>query len=80
MSFRNDQNESDSVGKSFDWSSTNIIRLLRELAFLSILVYLAYTLIGGNFGISFGTKALTASEIISILLAFFAILLSAAFY
>lgn len=66
--------------ESFDWSSTNIIRLLRELAFLSILVYLSYSFISGDIGISFGTKALTASEIISILLAFFAILLSAAFY
>lgn len=66
--------------KSFDWSSTNIIRLLREIAFLSILVYLSYSFISGDIGISFGTKALTASEIISILLAFFAILLSAAFY
>lgn len=66
--------------KSFDWSSTNIIRLLREVAFLSILVYLSYSFISGDIGISFGTKALTASEIISILLAFFAIMLSAAFY
>lgn len=66
--------------KLFDWSSTNIIRLLREIAFLSILVYLSYSFISGDIGISFGTEALTASEIISILLAFFAILLSAAFY
>lgn len=66
--------------KSFDFSSTNIIRLLREIAFLIILVYFSYSFISGDIGISFGTKALTASEIISILLAFFAILLSAAFY
>lgn len=65
--------------ESFDWSSTNIIRLLREVAFLSILVYLSYSFISGDIGISFGTKALTASEIISILLAFFAILFICSF-
>lgn len=76
----NDKKQPEIEEKSFDWSSTNIIRLLREIAFLSILVYLSYSFISGDIGISFGTKALTASEIISILLAFFAILLSAAFY
>lgn len=75
-----DESKSKIEEKLFDWSSTNIIRLLREIAFLSILVYLSYSFISGDIGISFGTKALTASEIISILLAFFAILLSAAFY
>lgn len=75
-----DHKKSEIKEKSFDWSSTNIIRLLREIAFLIILVYLSYSFISGDIGISFGTKALTASEIISILLAFFAILLSAAFY
>lgn len=66
--------------KSIDWSINNIIRLLREIAFLFVLVYLAFSFINGDSSISFGTKELTASEIISILLAFFAILLSAAFY
>lgn len=76
----NDKNNPDVQEKSFDWSSTNLIRLAREIAFLSILVYLSYSFINGDIGISFGTKVLTASEIISIFLAFFAILLSAAFY
>lgn len=66
--------------ESINWSISNIIRLLREIAFLLVLVYLAFSFINGNTSISFGTKELTASEIISILLAFFAILLSAAFY
>lgn len=66
--------------KPFQWTLSNIIRLLREFALLLVLVYLSFKIISGNIGVSFGTKALTASEIISILLAFFAILLSAAFY
>lgn len=68
------------ISKSFDWSTANIIKLLRESVLLIVLAYLAFSFISGKIGISFGTKALTASEIISILLAFFAILLSAAFY
>jgi len=68
------------IEKSFDWSTANIIKLLRESVLLIVLAYLAFSFISGKIGISFGTKALTASEIISILLAFFAILLSAAFY
>ncbi|WP_312967071.1 hypothetical protein [Acinetobacter gerneri] len=80
MSIKKYQDEPKIDKKSFDWSSTNIIRLLREIAVLGILTYLAYSFISGDIGITFGTKALTASEIISILLAFFAILLSAAFY
>lgn len=80
MSIKKYHDESNINKKAFDWSSTNIIRLLREIALLGILTYLAYSFISGDIGITFGTKALTASEIISILLAFFAILLSAAFY
>ncbi|WP_218699272.1 hypothetical protein [Acinetobacter harbinensis] len=84
MSNNKSQNDLDKSSlpnqTSFDWSITNIVRLLREIALLGILVYLAFNFINGDIGISFGTKALTASEIISILLAFFAILLSAAFY
>lgn len=72
--------KSNSEKESINWSINNIIRLLREVSFLLVLIYLAFSLINGTTNLSFGTKELTASEIISILLAFFAILLSAAFY
>lgn len=75
-----DEKPKNETDKSFDWSLANLIRLLREITLLLVLAYLSYSLISGKIGISFGTKELTASEIISILLAFFAILLSAAFY
>lgn len=67
-------------GLPFDWTLSNTIRLLREITLLIVLGYLAYSFISGGMTFSFGSKLLTASELISIMLAFFAILLSAAFY
>lgn len=56
----------------------SIIRLLREIAFLGVLVYLAIKLFSGDLSLNFAK--LSASELVGLLLAFFSIALSAAFY
>ncbi|MDR0216768.1 MAG: hypothetical protein LBJ15_22560 [Comamonas sp.] len=54
------------------------IRLLRELAAVGVLAYLCVRLFSGDLSLDFGK--LTSSELVSFLLAFFSIGLSAAFY
>jgi len=56
----------------------HLLRLLRELSILFVLGFLIIKLVGGDIGFDF-TK-LSSSELVSILLAFFSIALSAAFY
>jgi len=57
---------------------STLIRLFRELAFLGVLVFLAVKLFSGNLGLDFAK--LSATELVNLLLAFFSIALSAAFY
>lgn len=54
------------------------IRLIRELAAVGVLAYLCVRLFSGDLSLDFGK--LTSSELVSFLLAFFSIGLSAAFY
>lgn len=61
-----------------DLSLSHVIRLIRELFFLFVLSYLTLHLFSGELRLDF-TK-LSASELVSMLLAFFSISLSAAFY
>jgi hypothetical protein len=56
----------------------HILRLIREIAIIGVASYLAIRVFSGDLSIDF-TK-LTPSELVSILLAFFSISLSAAFY
>ncbi|KAB7691837.1 hypothetical protein [Plesiomonas shigelloides] len=56
----------------------HILRLIREVSVVGVLAYFAIAIFSGGFSLDF-TK-LTASELVSILLAFFSIALSAAFY
>ena len=55
-----------------------IIRLAREGALLIILIIIGYRLVNTEFSINLGT--LSATDVVAIILAFFAIALSAAFY
>lgn len=64
--------------KIADLTFGHIIRLIRELAFVVVLSYLGIKVFSGDLSLDF-TK-LSASELVSILLAFFSISLSAAFY
>jgi hypothetical protein len=56
----------------------HVIRLVREIALIVVFSYLAIRIFSGELSLDF-TK-LTASELVSILLAFFAIALSASFF
>ncbi|EOD4151296.1 hypothetical protein ACJQ3B_001851 [Vibrio cholerae] len=56
----------------------HILRLIREVSVVGVLAYFAIAIFSGDFSLDF-TK-LSASELVSILLAFFSIALSAAFY
>jgi len=64
--------------KLTDLTLSGLIRLLREIAMLLVLAYLATKLFTGELSIDFGK--LSAVEMVSLLLAFFSIALSAAFY
>lgn len=64
--------------KLSDITFGHLIRLVRELVLLFVLGFVVVKLITGDLGLDF-TK-LSASELVSILLAFFSIALSAAFY
>lgn len=55
-----------------------LIRVIREVAVVGVLSYLLIHLLTGDLGLDFAK--LSASELVSILLAFFSIALSAAFY
>ena len=61
-----------------DLTLSAAIRLLRELAFLSVLGYLSVKLFSGELSLDFAK--LSATELVNLLLAFFSIALSAAFY
>jgi hypothetical protein len=56
----------------------NLIRLLREIALTIVLAYLGIKLFSGELGLNF--SKLSSSELVNLLLAFFSIALSAAFY
>ena len=64
--------------KISDLNFGHILRLIREAAILVIAGTIIIKILTGDFGLDF-TK-LSASELVSILLAFFSIALSAAFY
>jgi hypothetical protein len=64
--------------KIANMSVAGVIRLIRELAVIGVLAYLCIKLIMGEFSLDFGR--LSPTELVSILLAFFSIGLSAAFY
>ena len=64
--------------KISDLTLSSAIRLLRELAALGVLSYLSVKLFSGELSMDF-TK-LSATELVNLLLAFFSIALSAAFY
>jgi hypothetical protein len=57
---------------------SGVIRLLREFAILGVLSYLAIKLFSGELSLDFAK--LSATELVNLLLAFFSIVLSAAFY
>jgi hypothetical protein len=57
---------------------TGLIRIIRELAIVGVLAYLGVKLFSGDLSLDFGK--LSATELVSFLLAFFSIGLSAAFY
>lgn len=56
----------------------DLIRLMREIAFLGVLVYLSIKLFSGELSLDFAK--LSSTELVNLLLAFFSIALSAAFY
>lgn len=64
--------------KIADLTFGHVLRLIRELAFVVVLSYLGIKVFSGELSLDF-TK-LSASELVSMLLAFFSIALSAAFY
>lgn len=64
--------------KITDLTFGHILRLIRELAFVAVISYIGIKIFSGDLSLDF-TK-LSASELVSILLAFFSISLSAAFY
>lgn len=55
-----------------------IIRIIREVAIIIVVILLGYRIVNSEFVINLGT--LSATDIVALLLAFFAIGLSAAFY
>lgn len=61
-----------------EMTTGDAIRLLRELAMLGVLSYLCVRLFSGELSLDFAK--LSASELVNLLLAFFSIALSAAFY
>lgn len=61
-----------------DMKFTHLLRLIREIAIIIVCSYLAIRVFSGDLSLDF-TK-LSASELVSILLAFFSISLSAIFY
>lgn len=64
--------------KLTDITLPGVIRLIREVAFVGVLSYLCVKLFSGDLSLDFGK--LSATELVSFLLAFFSIGLSAAFY
>ena len=61
-----------------EFTFSHVIRLIREIAVIVVFSYLAIRVFSGDFSIDF-TK-LSASELVSILLAFFSIALAASFF
>ncbi|MCG8497111.1 MAG: hypothetical protein MI796_13845, partial [Enterobacterales bacterium] len=55
-----------------------VIRIIREIAVICVVLLIGYRVINSDFNINLGT--LSATDIVALLLAFFAIGLSAAFY
>ena len=64
--------------KLSELSLSSLIRILREVTLLGVLAYLSTQLFSGDLSLNFAI--LTASELVGMLLAFFSIALSAAFY
>lgn len=64
--------------KFIEWTLRDWIRCVRELAVIFTVCYLVIQVFSGDLSLNF--SALTASELVSFLLAFFSISLSAAFY
>lgn len=61
-----------------DLTLGSVIRLLREVALLGVLAYLTVKLFSGDLSLDF--NKLSSTEMVNLLLAFFSIALSAAFY
>lgn len=73
-----DRNMSPIDQKLTELTLSGAIRLIREFAVVGVLAYLSVKLFSGDLSLDFGK--LSATELVSFLLAFFSIGLSAAFY
>lgn len=59
-------------------NKNEVIRIIRELAVIAILILIGFRIVNSEFSINLGTLSVT--DIVALLLAFFAVGLSAAFY